>query len=348
VPFAATAQDNVVNVYNWSDYVGEGVLEDFTKETGIEVVYDVYDSNEMLETKLLAGGSGYDVIVPTDRNLARMIQAGVVQKLDKSKIPNVEHQWKEIQDRLETYDPGLEHSTNYMWGTTGIGYNVDMIKERMPDAPVNSWAMIFDPAVVSRFADCGVHVLDSPDDMLPAALNYLGMNPDSKDPADLQKAGELMKEIRPHIQKFHSSEYINALANGDICLAVGYSGDVLQARDRAAEAGAGVTVEYSIPKEGAVIWLDSFAIPADAPHPENAHAFINFMLRPDIAARNSNYVFYANGNKASQEHLDEEVINDPAIYPDEETLANLYTTTPSDPRVQREVTRIWTDVKTGQ
>jgi putrescine transport system substrate-binding protein len=208
--------------------------------------------------------------------------------------------------------------------------------------------MIFDPAVVSRFADCGVHVLDSPDDMLPAALNYLGMNPDSKDPADLQKAGELMKEIRPHIQKFHSSEYINALANGDICLAVGYSGDVLQARDRAAEAGAGVTVEYSIPKEGAVIWLDSFAIPADAPHPENAHAFINFMLRPDIAARNSNYVFYANGNKASQEHLDEEVINDPAIYPDEETLANLYTTTPSDPRVQREVTRIWTDVKTGQ
>jgi putrescine transport system substrate-binding protein len=347
-PLAATAQDNVVNVYNWSDYVGEGVLEDFTKETGIEVVYDVYDSNEMLETKLLAGGSGYDIIVPTDRNLARMIQAGVVQKLDKSKIPNVEHQWKEIQDRLETYDPGLEHSTNYMWGTTGLGYNVDMIKERMPDAPVNSWAMLFDPAVVSRFADCGVHVLDSPDDMLPAALNYLGLNPDSKDPAELEKAGELMKTIRPHIQKFHSSEYINALANGDICLAVGYSGDILQARDRAAEAGNNVTVAYSIPKEGAVIWLDSFAIPADAPHVDNAHAFINFMLRPDIAARNSNYVFYANGNKASQELIDDEVINDPAIYPDAETLAKLYTTTPAGPREQREITRIWTDVKTGQ
>jgi putrescine transport system substrate-binding protein len=348
LPLAAAGQERVVNVYNWSDYVGEGVLEDFTKETGIEVVYDVYDSMEMMETKLLAGGSGYDVIVPTDRNLARLIQAGVVQKLDKSKIPNVEHQWKEIQDRLETYDPGLEHSTNYMWGTTAIGYNVDKIAERMADAPLDSWAMIFDPNVVSRFADCGVHLLDSADDMIPAALNYLGLNPDSKDPAEIAQAGDLLKSIRPHIQKFHSSEYINALANGDICLAVGYSGDVLQARDRAAEAANNVTVEYSIPKEGAVIWLDSFAIPADAPHPEEAHAFIDFMLRPEIAARNSNYVFYANGNKASQELLDEEVIGDTAIYPDEATLANLYTTTPSDPRVQREMTRIWTEVKTGQ
>ena len=348
LPLAAAGQEKVVNVYNWSDYIGEGVIEDFTKETGIEVVYDVYDSNEMLETKLLAGGSGYDIIVPTDRNLARMIQSGVVQKLDKSKIPNLEHQWDAIAKRLETYDPGLEHSTNYMWGTTGIGYNVDKIKERMPDAPVDSWAMLFDPEIVSKFADCGVHVLDSPDDMLPAALNYLGLNPDSKEVADLEKAGELMKSIRPHIQKFHSSEYINALANGDICMAVGYSGDVLQARDRAAEAANNVTVEYSIPKEGAVMWLDSFAIPADAPHPDDAHAFINFMLRPDIAARNSNYVFYANGNKASQAEIDESVISDPAIYPDEATLANLYTTTPNDPRVQREVTRIWSDVKTGQ
>jgi putrescine transport system substrate-binding protein len=344
----AAAQDNVVNVYNWSDYVGEGVLEDFTKETGIEVVYDVYDSMEMMETKLLAGGSGYDVIVPTDRNLQRLIEAGVVQKLDKSKIPNLEHQWDVIAERLETYDPGLEHSTNYMWGTTAIGYNVDKIAERMPDAPVDSWAMIFDPAVVSRFADCGVHLLDSPDDMIPAALNYLGLNPDSKDPAEIEQAGELLKSIRPHIQKFHSSEYINALANGDICLAVGYSGDVLQARDRAAEAGNNVTVEYSIPKEGAVIWLDNFAIPADAPHPENAHAFIDFMLRPDIAARNVNYVFYASGSKSAQEMIDEEILSDPAIYPDEATLGKLYTTTVSPPRVQREMTRVWTEVKTGQ
>jgi putrescine transport system substrate-binding protein len=348
LPLSASAQDQVVNVYNWSDYVGEGVLDDFTAETGIKVVYDVYDSMEMMETKLLAGGSGYDVIVPTDRNLQRLIQAGVVQKLDKSKIPNISHQWDAIAARLETYDPGLEHSTNYMWGTTGIGYNVDKINERMPDAPLNSWAMIFDPAVVSRFADCGVHLLDSPDDMIPAALNYLGLNPDSKETEDIQKAGELLKSIRPHIQKFHSSEYINALANGDICMAVGYSGDILQARDRAAEAGNNVTVEYSIPKEGAVIWLDSFAIPADAPHADNALAFINFMLKPEIAARNSNYVFYANGSKDSQPLLDEEVLNDTAIYPDEETLNKLYTTTISAPRVQREMTRVWTEVKTGQ
>ena len=348
LPLSATAQDNVVNVYNWSDYVGEGVLEDFTKETGIEVVYDVYDSMEMMETKLLAGGSGYDVIVPTDRNLQRLIQAGIVQPLDKSKIPNIEHQWEEIRKELESYDPGTEHSTNYMWGTTGIGYNVDKINERMPDAPVNSWAMIFDPEVVSKFADCGVQLLDSPDDMIPAALNYLGLNPDSKESEDIRKAGELLMSIRPHVQKFHSSEYINALANGDICLAVGYSGDVLQARDRAAEAASGVTVEYSIPKEGAIIWLDSFAIPADAPHPDNAHAFIDFMLRPDIAARNTNYVFYASGSKAAQESIDEEVLSDPAIYPDDETLNNLYTTSISPPRVQREMTRVWTEVKTGQ
>jgi putrescine transport system substrate-binding protein len=348
LPFGASAQDKVVNVYNWSDYVGEGVLEDFTKETGIKVVYDVYDSMEMMETKLLAGGSGYDIIVPTDRNLARLIQAGVVQKLDKTKIPNLANQWDVTAKRLETFDPGLEHSTNYMWGTTGLGYNVDKIKERMPDAPLDSWDMIFKPEVIAKFADCGVQVLDSADDMLPAALNYLGLNPDSKEQADLEKAAELLKSVRASIQKFHSSEYINALANGDICLAVGYSGDVLQARDRAAEAGNNVTVAYSIPKEGALIWLDAFAIPADAKHVEEAHAFIDFMLRPDIAARNSNFLNYANGNKASQALLDGTVREDQAIYPDEATMQKLFTTTPNDPRVQRVVTRLWTGVKTGQ
>jgi putrescine transport system substrate-binding protein len=208
--------------------------------------------------------------------------------------------------------------------------------------------MIFDPNVAAKFKDCGIHLLDSADDIIPAALNYLGLNPDSKDSAELQKAGDLLKSIRPNIQKFHSSEYINALANGDICIAVGYSGDILQARNRASEAANGVNIGYSIPKEGALIWLDSFAIPADAPHPENAHTYINFMLRPDIAARNSNYVAYANGNKASQEKLDEAVAKDPAIYPSAETLAKLYTTTPNDPRTQREVSRVWTEVTTGQ
>ena len=348
VPAAGSAQDKVVNVYNWSDYVGEGVLDDFTKETGIKVVYDVYDSNEMLETKLLAGGSGYDIIVPSDRNLARMIQAGVVQKLDKSKIPNLVNVWPAIAERLATYDPGNEYAVNYMWGTTAIGYNVDKIKERMPDAPVDSWDMIFNPEVIAKFADCGVQILDSPDDLIPSALNYLRLDPNSKNPEDLQKAGDLLKSIRPSIQKFHSSEYINGLANGDICMAVGYSGDVLQARDRAAEAGNGVNIAYSIPKEGALIWLDAMSIPADAPHVDEAHAFINFMNKPEIAARNSNYVFYANGNLASQAMLDEAVKSDTGIYPDEATFAKLFATTAGDPRQQRELTRIWTEVKTGQ
>jgi putrescine transport system substrate-binding protein len=343
----AAAQDRTVNVYNWSDYVGEGVLEDFTAETGIKVVYDVYDSMEILETKLLAGGSGYDVVVPTDRNLARLIQAGIMQPLDKSKIPNLSHQWDAIRQRLETYDPGTEHSTNYMWGTTGIGFNVAKIAEIMPDAPLDSWALVFDPDVVSKFKDCGIHFLDSPDDIIPAALAYLGLPPDSKDPAELEQAGELLMTIRPNVQKFHSSEYINALANGDICIAIGYSGDVLQARDRADEAGNDVEIGYSIPKEGALMWLDSFAIPADAPHPEEALAFINFMLDPQIAARNSNYVYYANGNKDSQQYLDADVIDDPAIYPPEAVIDNLFTTTPNDPKVQRVVTRLWTRIKTG-
>jgi putrescine transport system substrate-binding protein len=347
-PAAASAQDKVVNVYNWSDYIGEGVLDDFTKETGIKVVYDVYDSNEMLETKLLAGGSGYDIIVPSDRNLARMIQAGVVQKLDKSKVPNLANVWPAIAERLSTYDPGNEYAVNYMWGTTAIGYNVDKIKERMPDAPVDSWDMIFKPEVIAKFADCGVQVLDSPDDLIPSALNYLGLDPNSKNPEDLQKAGDLLKSVRPSIQKFHSSEYINALANGDICMAVGYSGDILQARDRAAEAGNGVNIVYSIPKEGALIWLDAMTIPADAPHVEEAHAFINFMNKPEIAARNSNYVFYANGNLASQLMLDEAVKSDTGIYPDEATFAKLFATTAGSVREQRELTRIWTEVKTGQ
>jgi putrescine transport system substrate-binding protein len=343
----AMAEDKVVNVYNWSDYVGEGVLDDFTKATGIKVVYDVYDSMEVLETKILAGGSGYDVIVPTDRNLARLIQAGVIAPLDKSKIPNLSHQWDAIAKQLANYDPGNEHATDYMWGTTGIGYNIDKVKAVDPDAPVDSWALIFDPKIAAKFKDCGIYFLDSPDDMLPAALAYLGLNPNSKDEAELQKAGDLLAAMTPYVQKFNSSEYINALANGDICIAVGYSGDVLQARDRAEEAKNNVEIGYSIPKEGALIWFDSFAIPADAPHKDEAAAFINFMLDPKIAARNSDYVAYANGSKDAQPLMDKDILEDPAVYPKAETFAKLFTTTPNDPKVQRVVTRLWTRIKSG-
>jgi putrescine transport system substrate-binding protein len=341
----ALAEDKTVNVYNWSDYIDDTVLEEFTKETGIKVVYDVYDNNDIVETKLMAGGSGYDIVVPTDSYMARQIKAGTLMKLDKSKVPNLSHIWPLINEKLQVYDPGNEYAANYMWGTTGLGYNVDKVKERLPDGPFDSWDLLFKPELVSKLADCGVYVLDAPEDVIQSALSYLGKNPDSKDPADIEAAEALLKPIRPYIQKFNSSEYINALANGDICLAMGYSGDVLQARDRAAEANSGVTVDYIIPKEGALMWFDSFVIPKDAPHPDEAHAFINFMEKPEIAARNSNYVYYANGNIDSQPLLKEDVIKDKAIYPDEATLKRLFTSTTYPPKVQRVITRLWTNLK---
>lgn len=343
----AHGADKVVRVYNWSDYIDESILKDFTKETGIKVIYDVFDSNEVLETKLLAGKTGYDVVVPSGSFLSRQIKAGVFAKLDKSKLPNLKNMWGEVSARTKIYDPGNAYSINYMWGTTGIGYNEAKIKERMKNAPVDSWEIIFNPKIISKFKDCGIHVLDAPTELIPAALNYLGLNPDSHKPADIKKAEELLAKIRPYIQKFHSSEYINALANGDICLAVGWSGDILQARDRADEAKKGVTVVYSLPKEGALMWFDQMAIPADAPNPEGAHIFLNYIMRPDVIAKASNYVYYANGNKASQPKLNKDVIGDTAIYPDAATLKRLYVTTPYAPKIQRIVTRAWTKVKTG-
>ncbi len=344
----ALAQDAVVNVYNWSDYIDEEILADFTKETGIKVVYDVFDSNEILETKLLAGGTGYDVVVPSATFLARQIQAGVFQKVDRSKLGNIGNVWDDIAERVAVYDPDNAYSVNYMWGTTGFGYNVAKIKERMADAPVDSWAMVFDPDIVAKFADCGIHVLDAPTEVIPAALNYLGLDPRSRDAGDIKKAEELVNAIRPHVQKFHSSEYINALANGDICLAVGWSGDVLQARDRAAEVDQGVEVAYVIPKEGALMWFDQLAVPADAPNTDAAHQFINYILRPEVVAKATNYVYYANGNSASMPLLDEEVTGDPAIYPDDATVKNLYTILPYDAKSQRLITRAWTKITTGQ
>ena len=344
----ALAQERVVNVYNWSDYIDESILADFTKETGIKVVYDVFDSNETVETKLLAGGTGYDVVVPTGNFLQRQIKAGVFQKLDKSKLPNISNMWDEISQRVAVYDPGNEYAVDYMWGTTGIGYNVKKAKEILGTDAAPGWDELFNPEIAAKFKDCGIYMLDTADEAIPAALSYLGLDPNSTDTADLEKAGELLSSVRPFIRKFHSSEYINALANGDICLALGWSGDILQARDRAAEAGAGVEVNYTIPDGGALMWFDMMAIPADAPHVEEAHAFINYIMKPEVAAKASDYIFYANGNKASQALIDKEIIEDPAIYPPEDVMKKLYTKLPYDPKTQRVVTRIWTKVVTGQ
>jgi putrescine transport system substrate-binding protein len=337
-----------VRVYNWSDYIDEELLTKFTAETGIELTYDVFDSNELLETKMLAGSSGYDVVVPSGSFLQRQIQAGAFQKLDRSKLPNYGNLWDVISERVAKYDPDNQYAVNYMWGTTGIGVNINKVKEVLgDDAPVNSLALVFDPANMEKLASCGVHMLDAPTEIIPAALKYLGEDPDAQDEDTLMKTEPVLTAIAPYVQKFHSSEYINALANGDICVVFGWSGDVLIARDRAAEANNGVEIEYHIPKEGALMWFDQLAIPVDAPNSDAAHAFINFMLDAENMAAASNYVYYANGNKASQEFLNEDVIGDTAIYPDAETTANLYTTSPWDPKINRTVTRLWTKVKSG-
>lgn len=343
---AAVAEE--VRVYNWSDYIDEALLEKFEAETGIDLIYDVFDSNEVLETKMLAGGSGYDVVVPSGTFLQRQITAGAFQKLDLSQLSNHANMWDVVAKRTEQYDPDNAYSINYMWGTTGIGVNLGKVKEVLgEDAPINSLDLVFKPENMEKLAACGVHFLDAPAEMIPMALQYLGEDPDSHDPAVIEKAEGVFMPVRPYIQKFNSSEYINGLANGEICVAVGWSGDILQARDRAAEADNGVEIAYHAPKEGAQMWFDQMAIPVDAPNAHGAHVFLNFIMDAQNAAAASNYVYYANGNKASQEYLVEDVIGDPAIYPDEETLNNLFTTTPFEPKVQRVVTRLWTKIKSG-
>jgi putrescine transport system substrate-binding protein len=345
---ATAQQKRVVNVYNWSDYVDPSALDDFTKKTGIAVRYDTFDTSDTLEAKLLAGQSGYDVVVPTGYFLAREIAAGIFQKLDKSKLPNLVNAWPEIANRLAAYDPGNQYAVNYMWGTTGIGYNVkDVHRVLGPGAVVDSWDDVFNPDKIAKFKDCGVHFLDSSDDIVPSTLRYLHLEPNSSNPADLDKAAAVLTKIRPYVRKFHSSEYINALSTGEICLALGYSGDVKQAEKRAEQAKSGIEIEYAIPKEGAPLWFDNLAIPKDAPHVAEANQLINYLLEPQVAARNSNFVSYANGDRPSA-LVDKDILNDRTIYPDEATMAKLFTIIAHDQRTQRLVNRMWTRIKTGE
>jgi putrescine transport system substrate-binding protein len=344
----AQAADRVVNVYNWSDYIAPKVLEDFTKETGIKVVYDTYDSNETLETKLLAGNAGYDVVVPSGTFLERQIKAGLYTKLDRSRLPHWSGLWPEVMARLAVHDPGNEYAVDYMWFTTGLAFNADKARERLGGAPVSSWDIVFKPELLKKFADCGVYVLDSPEDLFTIALNYLKLDPNSKKLPDLRRAAALLANLRPYVKKFHSSEYINALANGDICLAVGWAGDAFQAKNRAKEANNGIDIGYVIPKEGTLMSLDSLAIPSDAPHPAEAYAFIDYLLRPEVAARNTNATNFANGVVASKPFVSQDILNNPAIYPDAETMRRLFTVTTYDQATQKFVTREWVRVKTGK
>lgn len=343
------AQDRVVNLYNWSNYMAPGVLEDFTKETGIKVVYDTFDANETLETRLLAGKSGYDVVVPTAYFLQRQVSANIFQKLDRSKLPNLANAWPQVTQRLAVYDPDNSFGANYMWGTTGIGYSVKAVQKILgPDAKIDSWEFVFKPENLAKFKDCGIHMLDSADDILPAALGYLGLDPNSAKQADLEKAADLVIKIRPYVRKFHSSEYLSALATGEICFVVGWSGDVMQARSRAAEAKNDVEIGYAIPKEGAQMFFDNLAIPADAKNVTEAYELINYLYRPEVAAKNSNFLSYANGNLASQKLIDPKILNDKNIYPDDATLKKLFVITARDTATQRFINRLWTRVKTGR
>jgi putrescine transport system substrate-binding protein len=352
-PPVTAQQGRVVNFYNWSDYIDPTVLDDFSKETGIKVRYDTFDSNDTLEAKLLAGKSGYDVVVPTGYFLARQIAAGVFQKLDKAKLPNLVNTWAEIANRLASYDPGNQYAVNYMWGTTGIGYNVKDANEILDaksgtNAAIDSWDAVFEPEKIARFKGCGIHLLDSSDDIMPAALHYLHLDPNSSDPGDLQKAADLLIKIRPYVRKFHSSEYLNALATGEICFVVGFSGDIKQAQKRAAQGKGGVAIGYAIPKEGAQLWFDNLAIPKDAPDVAEAHALIDYLLKPDVAAKSTNFISYANGNLASQKFIDKSILDDSTIYPDAATMAKLYTITAHDQKTQRLINRLWTRIKTGR
>jgi len=348
-PAAPPAEEKVISIYNWSDYIAEDTIANFEKETGIKVIYDVFDSNEGLEAKLMSGDAGYDIVVPTLNFLGRQIQAGAFIELDRSKLPNHANLDPALMAQIARLDPDNKHSIPYLWGTTGIGYNVEKVKAALgEDAPVDSWELVFNPENMKKLASCGVSMLDAASEMVPTTLNYLGEEPNSFDSAVIDKALVALQAVRPHVRYFHSSQYINDLANGDICVAVGWSGDILQAATRAEEAGKGVEVKYSIPTQGAAIWFDMLAIPKSSKRSANAHLFLDYVMRPQVIADISNYVSYANGNLASKSLVDPEITGDPTVYPDEATMAKLFTLAVLPPEVDRQYTRLWTTLKSGQ
>lgn len=347
--FAVGAQAaGTVHIYNWSDYIGETTLADFQKDTGIKPVYDVFDSNETLEGKLLAGRTGYDVVVPSNHFLGKQIKAGAFQKLDKAQLPNYSNLDPVLLKRLEQNDPGNLYAVPYLWGTNGIGYNVDKVKAVLGVDKIDSWSVLFEPENIKKLHSCGVAFLDSADEMMPTVLNYMGLNANSTDPKDYAKATDKLLAVRPYVTYFHSSKYIGDLANGDICVAIGFSGDIFQAKHRAEEAKKGVNIAYSIPKEGGALWFDMLAIPKDSANVKEAHAFINYLLKPEVIAQVSDYVGYANPNPGSDKLMEQSIRTDESVYPPQAVLDKTYVSIELPPNIQRLMTRSWTKVKSGK
>ncbi len=345
---AAAKSGKVLNLYIWSDYLAANTLPDFEKQTGIKVNVAYFDTNETLETKLLAGSSGYDVVLPTASYFERQIKAGVYQSFDKSKLPNLKNMDPQLMLLVAMHDPNNAHGLIYLWGTNGIGYNEKMVKSILPNEPLDTWKLVFDPVYASKLAKCGISVLDSPAEVFRAVYNYLGKDPNSQKPEDLVVAEDVLMKIRPYIRNINSSEYIEALANGDVCVSVGYSGDVLQSRDRAREANKGIEIKYIVPKEGTILWFDMLAIPKDAPHPDSAYAFINYLMQPEVMASISNFKRFANANAAALPLVDKSVTGDPVIYPTPEERKRLSVQLADSIDQTRAITRIWQRFKTGR
>ncbi|WP_430765382.1 polyamine ABC transporter substrate-binding protein [Pseudomonas citronellolis] len=348
VSLQASAAPQEVHFANWADYIGPTVLADFQKETGIKVVLDAFESDEVLEAKLLTGHSGFDVVVPSADFLARQLKAGVYRPLDEAQLPNRKNLDPALLARLAQSDPGNRYAVPYLWGTVGVGYNPAKVKAALgADAPLDSWDLVFKPENLAKLKGCGVAFLDSPAKIIPLALHCLGKDPNSNNPADYEAGAKLLESLKPSVTYFSSTKYIADLANGDVCVAIGFSGDVLQAQKTAREAGAKVDVEYSVPKEGTNIWFDNLAVPKDAKNPEGAQAFINYLMRPDVIARTSDYLHYANANLPAKALMDPKVRDNPAVYPDAQLVKSMYVSLPPAPAILRLITRDWSRIKSG-
>lgn len=348
VSAAVQADQRVLNVYQWSDYVAPDTISNFEKQTGIKVIFDVYDSNEVLEAKLLSGRSGYDIVVPSNPFLAKQIKAGVYQKLDKSQLPQWDNLNKDLLRTLEVSDAGNQYSIPYMWGSIGIGYNVEKVKAALGGQEIDSWDVIFKPENIKKLHECGVAILDSPTEIIPTAMHYLGLPTDSENPEHIKQAEALLLSIRPYVTYFHSSKYISDLASGNICVAVGYSGDLYQSKSRAEEAKNKIKLAYKIPQEGAGTFFDMIAIPKDAKNVKEAHEFVNYLLQPQVMADLTNYLQFPNANDKATPLVDEAIRTDPGIYPPAELMGKLYTFADFSAKTQRLLTRSWTKIKSGK